>query len=986
MFRSNSIYTVPPGVTQLAVDVAGGGGGGGGSDRMPGGYGAAAPRIAAVLYVTPGEVLSIGVGGGGGAGGNTKCGGGGLGGTGWRSGGDGGRSGCTLSATSGASGGGGGGGGSSAILRGGVPLILGAGGGGGGGGSWSFSGLAADWGAPVALYAGISAFGTPGGALPGTQDGGGGGGGGAGCTAGPGGDAHTDGSAPTRAAGPGTSCYAAGAVVPGSVSSGTVPGSFGVSGNVGASSAGGPGYVAVQPIQPPAQPSAAHSSLAVTLDRQPADGNTADTLQATIHDDQDQPMSGVRVDFAGTPGVRFDAGAAGAPGACISGANGQCTVRATATAAAGHATQAGIGGAVIGTLHYSFVAGPANAGHSGLRILTDNAVADGVQADQLEFLVRDAFDNPANGVLVTIASPGADVSFQGSAAGSSGSCTTQANGICTISATSAGAAGGSKSSAVTVAGAALSGSFSAGGSSYGPSPAVFRFAPWVPRLQIVKQVYSARSIGAQTFVFTLGGLQSNSDSITVNGAGSASGAPLLGRVGGGPITITELGSAAWPEPPVSASCVDLASSKPGETFGSLSGSQLVIPIERSPAGADLRCTFVNARGEQISGRVFSDIGTGGGTANDGIPNGGEAGLPGMAVTLNDCGTTVYASTASDGIGNYHLPVPPRLAAGVRVCVDLSRPTAGRVGTAGSIGASPLPAGSAVPMFGTAYLYSREAAADRIGFQWMGSGTAGLNFGSVPASTFVQSASKTGRPGAAVQFAHLFTAGTSGSVSFSVAGSTATPPLDGWIETILADPGCSGLAQPGAAVLYPPSVPQTLAAGQTLCVLLRESIPAQAAPGSRDQARVHADFRLTATTPPLTTSHEVEDVTTVASEGVELQKEVRNVTQGSGFGLKNQARPGEVLEYRITYGNHTPVPVKHLVVSDSTPAYTGFVNAVADSTPAALGHCQKVTPGEAGPVDCSQNQPAGGKGSITWTFDGPLEPGASGTVLFRVQLE
>ncbi|WP_229722828.1 Ig-like domain-containing protein [Xylophilus rhododendri] len=728
-------------------------------------------------------------------------------------------------------------------------------------------------------------------------------------------------------------------------------------------------------------PSAANSNVSVITDNQIANGTAADKLQATVRDASNKPVRNISVFFGATAEVKFGSGAPGAAGTCLTDSNGQCSLEATAKSARTYATQASIGGINIGSpLRYSFVAGPASAAHSGLRILTDNAVADGVQADQLEFLVRDAFDNPANGVLVTIASPGADVSFNAGAAGSAGSCTTLANGICTLSATSTGAAGGSKSSAVTVAGAALSGSFSAGGFNYGPSPAVFRFTPWVPRLQIVKQVSAGG--GRHTFVFNLTGMQASSDSITLTGPGSADGAALLGRPSGAPITITEVASADWPEPPLSASCVDLASSRPGETFGSLSGSQLVIPVQRSPAGANLRCTFVNGRGQSVAGKVFADTGAEGGTANDAVANGSEPGLPGLAVSLGNCASTVHASTTTDNAGNYRLAVPPGVAAGSSLCVDLQRPIANLLGTGASIHGGRLP----VAMAGTTFVYSHQAAADRVTFQWTGSGIDALNFGSVPASTFVQSASKTGRPGVSVQYGHLFTAGTAGSVSFSVAGSTATPPLEGWTETILADPGCSGLAQPGAAVLYPPSAPQTLAAGQTLCVLLRQSIPAQAAPGSRNQARVHADFRLAGITPPLTTSHELEDLTTVASEGVELQKEVRNVTQGSGFGLKNQARPGDVLEYRVTYGNHTPVPVNHLVISDSTPAYTGFVSAAADSTPTALGHCQKLTPADTKPVDCAQNQPAGGKGSITWTFDGPLEPGASGTVLFRVQLD
>jgi uncharacterized repeat protein (TIGR01451 family) len=66
----------------------------------------------------------------------------------------------------------------------------------------------------------------------------------------------------------------------------------------------------------------------------------------------------------------------------------------------------------------------------------------------------------------------------------------------------------------------------------------------------------------------------------------------------------------------------------------------------------------------VSGRVFSDTGAGGGTANDGVLNGGETGIPGVTVRLTgNSGATNYDTAITDGNGNYTLFIPALLANG-----------------------------------------------------------------------------------------------------------------------------------------------------------------------------------------------------------------------------------------------------------------------------------------------------------------------------------
>ena len=738
----------------------------------------------------------------------------------------------------------------------------------------------------------------------------------------------------------------------------------------------------------PGPASAANSSSRVSTDGQIANAIDADRFTTTVRDAYNNPVPNVLVSHAATSGVDLGGGA-GIGGSCTTDATGACVRSATSTVATRYATQVSVAGSAIATLGYDFVPGPAAGAHSGVRVVTDNAFADGTTPNVLEVLLRDLYDNTlvAN-TVVNFASPGASVAFNGTARGTAGSCTTSgASGTCQVRAVDFDPTGGDRRSAVTVGGVALGGSFTVGTASYGSSPASFRFAPWVPRLQIVKR--TTNGVARQDFRFTMSGLQTTTDTVTVVGTGTGLGAHLLGYLPAPAITITESASTAWPDAPVSASCVDLSSATPTATFGTLLGNRLLVGPAQTPAGANLVCTFVNTRSAAVSGQVFDDTGSGGGIANDGIPNGGEPGLPTVRVELNDCGSQVFATALTDGAGRYGLKLPTDTPVGARRCIDTPR-DASRQSTGGSVSATALPPGTASTVSGVGYTYGRTASADRIAFTVPGSAGAafaGLNFGSVPPGTLVAGGLQAVNPGAVVNFPHVFTACTSGNVAFSVPGSVSSPPLDGWVNRVYADPGCTSRHAPGAALLYPPAASRAVAAGQRFCVVLQVTSPVQALSGSRNQTTLQAEFRYANITPALSATYSLEDETTVSPHVVDLFMEVRNVTQGvASYGVNNDARPGETLEYRITFTNNVAAPVKNLVVYNATPAYTSFVSADTGLTPPGLTVCSKLTPASAARVDCAAGQPAGGKGSLEWRFTGPLEPGASGSVLFRVKLD
>jgi len=329
-----------------------------------------------------------------------------------------------------------------------------------------------------------------------------------------------------------------------------------------------------------------------------------------------------------------------------------------------------------------------------------------------------------------------------------------------------------------------------------------------------------------------------------------------------------------------------------------------------------------------------------------------------------------------------------MGTGEAMCVEETN-SAGRISTGASIGSVALPSGQTVANAGVGYTYSRDGTPERIAFTWNSSGHTGLNFGDVNPNTFAADGAKTGLPDSTVSYPHTFSAQTGGSVSFGISAETATPALAGWSGKIFADVGCTGALQAGAALLYPPAVPVVVIAGQKVCIVMQEFIPATAANGNRNDATVQASFVFTNASPGLSASYTVHDITTVSDTALELKKEVRNVTQGGSFGINNQAKSGETLEYRITYTNNGATPLGTLSINDTTPSYTSFVAAQAGSTPTTLTACQKTTPANPLPapgIACATAQAAGGTGPLAWHFTGSLSPGASGTVLFSVKVD
>lgn len=363
-------------------------------------------------------------------------------------------------------------------------------------------------------------------------------------------------------------------------------------------------------------------------------------------------------------------------------------------------------------------------------------------------------------------------------------------------------------------------------------------------------------------------------------------------------------------------------------------------------------------GSRIDGNVFSDIGTGGGTANDGIRNGSEAGIAGTAVKANN-GGTVYDSTTTNGAGDYTLWIPA--SAGALTVTETNLTS--YISTGASVGTAP------------SGVYDR--ATDTTAFTPVaGTSYTGINFADVPENRFQTDNTGMALPGTVIFYPHTFTAGSGGSVVFSAA-SSASPAVSGWSEIFFLDNDCSGTFSAGDTQIVGAAA-TTVVANQSLCLLLKEFVPANAPIGGTNLATLSATFTFTnAPNPALTRSYARTDTTTVGtptSSGLKLTKSVD----------KTSALPGDSLIYTITYSNSGSGPLGNIVIHDSVPAFT--INPVAccvNPATACLG-----TATASFPATITGCVAAISGSSINWTFNpaDTLAPGATGQVKFGVTVQ
>lgn len=363
-------------------------------------------------------------------------------------------------------------------------------------------------------------------------------------------------------------------------------------------------------------------------------------------------------------------------------------------------------------------------------------------------------------------------------------------------------------------------------------------------------------------------------------------------------------------------------------------------------------------GSKLNSTVFADTGVGSGVANNGVKDGTEPGISGVTVSAT-AGASVVASTSTAGDGTYTLWIPHSVSGTVTVTPALP---SGYVATGGSAGTTSTDGGS---YSRPNVIYTAPAIAGKI--------YTGVNFGAVPPNTLAPNGEQTALPGTVVFYAHTFYAGSGGQVAFALSHA-AIPSSLPWTQVLYRDSNCSGALDAAEPQLI---ASVTTTAGQTLCLIVKQFVPAGATFGAQNTTTLSAVLSYTGASPALSgTPLTVIDVTTVGElSALALSKRVSNLTQGGPAGISANARPGDTLQYTLTAVNNGGTPLSSLVINDATPAFTTYLSAACPVVlPAAITACSVAV------------QPTvGAPGDVQWTFNGSLAASGQLAVTYQVKL-
>ena len=393
---------------------------------------------------------------------------------------------------------------------------------------------------------------------------------------------------------------------------------------------------------------------------------------------------------------------------------------------------------------------------------------------------------------------------------------------------------------------------------------------------------------------------------------------------------------------------NITPARPAGWIGTQNASGIIqLTVAGAPVAAQ---NFGLYNGASLTGTVFADVGAGAGTANNGIQDGSETGLAGVGVNTSNA---AVASASTAGSGSYTLWVPASVSGTLTITPAAPSGSLATGGSAGTTGGSyTRPSVSFTPVAGTTYT--------------------GVNFGLVPANTLGPNGAQTAQPGTTVTYAHTFIAGSGGQVTFGLSNS-ASPVSPAWTQVLYQDSNCNGVLDTGEPQI---TAPISVTAGQKLCLIVKQFVPAGTASGAQNNVTLSAAFTYTNATPALSASLSANDVTTVGQPGaLALSKLVSNITQGFAAATAVSANPGDTLQYSLTAVNNGTQALNTLVVNDATPAFTTFVSASCPTTlPSGISACS-----------ISASPAVGAAGSLQWTFTGSLAPSAQLVVSYQVKV-
>ncbi|WP_087821270.1 GEVED domain-containing protein [Photobacterium aquimaris] len=386
----------------------------------------------------------------------------------------------------------------------------------------------------------------------------------------------------------------------------------------------------------------------------------------------------------------------------------------------------------------------------------------------------------------------------------------------------------------------------------------------------------------------------------------------------------------------------------------------------------------------LNGTVFEDNGQSGGVAHDGLQDGSERGLANFVVKAIYKGTGIsgyvtdqlITSTVTNGAGKYTLVIPVELSdeeielqvVSQAAWVDISEIDTTEV----SLG-----------------LHDKVTNVSNTDSKMLIEASAGdflenLDFGKVSVPTLEPDNYTETEPGLPVVFSHKFNVNTSGDVSFTITNQQASPSGYPWSEVLYFDANCNGEIDAGVDgfVINPTAV--SADATTQVCVLVKVMVPANVPLHAVYNYQLNADMAFANTTE----TRQVSDVDTIkvsfsGAGELEIEKTVQNITTSDGESRSNQAKPGDVLEYKIYFINNGSGPIDTIKLFDAIPEYTELAEVLNCTSPATLLPSSIVSCNVQAVDDTNA---VGYEGGIEWQLGGTLAPAESGYVTYRVKVK
>jgi len=258
---------------------------------------------------------------------------------------------------------------------------------------------------------------------------------------------------------------------------------------------------------------------------------------------------------------------------------------------------------------------------------------------------------------------------------------------------------------------------------------------------------------------------------------------------------------------------------------------------------------------------------------------------------------------------------------------------------------------------------------------------GKDFGDVSNPLFNPNHSGTVLAGNVVFYTHTFTPKSTGSVTFN--NTNSTPATTGWSSLLYHDENCNAKLD-GTEANAPIGTNLATTAGTAICLINKVYAPSNVVNAETFNNIIEANFDFNANALAGSVVLKVTDVSkasakkppiTEGNSRLVLRKTVENMTQGTAeTETQNQAKPSDVLKYRLYYRNTGTGVLTDLVINDEVPAFTTLNGSPVCGMPL--------------PTSLTSCTPSVNNDAIKWSFPSSdtLQGGSGGVVSYEVMID